>query len=203
MPIRRYWQATGAVACAVVLGLLTVQGSLALWSHTAPSGAGTVRAAEMTVQVKDLSGGGSSSLRATQTQPLPITGSPQELKRGGTIYYRVGLTNATDAGGAFDVRIAAEGPASITPASASSALGGHLQLGIASAGAGASCPTSGYAALPTGSGTAGELPQMTLPRGGAGVLCLRAQLASSAPMGVSGVQAGIRVALTAAQVPRG
>jgi hypothetical protein len=201
MSLRTCWKATGAVACAVVLGLLTVQGSLALWSHTTPAGAGTVRAAEMTVQVKDLTGGGSSTLQAAQAQPLQIAGSPQELKRGGTVYHRVGLSNATDAGGAFDVRVAAEGPATISPASAASALSGQLQLGLATAAAGEACPTSGYAALPVGAGSAGELPRMTLAKGGAGVLCLRTQLASSAPMSVSGTQAGIRIALTAAQVP--
>ncbi|MBO0908173.1 hypothetical protein [Arthrobacter sunyaminii] len=49
----RALKATGLILAAVVLGLMTVQGSYALWNAAVPSNAGTIQAADFKVTVKD------------------------------------------------------------------------------------------------------------------------------------------------------
>ncbi|MCP3426676.1 hypothetical protein NBM05_11850 [Rothia sp. AR01] len=199
MSTRTCWRAVSAVALAVVLGLLTVQASLALWFQVVGAGAGAVQAADFTVRVADPVSGGSGALGETRARPLPVQAAGGELDRGGTAFYRVDLSNLTDAGGSFDLRIRPDGPAAITPASAASALGDSLRLGLAAAGP-VPCEAAAYAPLPVGTAAVGDLPSLTVGKGGTGGLCLRATLSPDAPADLSGLQAGVTLDLTALQV---
>ncbi len=53
MTSTRALKAAGLVLIAVVLGLLTVQGSYALWNKTVNAGAGTIQSADFRISLTD------------------------------------------------------------------------------------------------------------------------------------------------------
>lgn len=169
------------VITAVVLGLGTVQGSLAVWNTTTASAAGTVQAADFAVTLK--SGSGAIQRLNANGQPatvaLPaLTG----LKPGETRIIPVAVTNATAAGnGNFRIRTTSSTP------TVTGAASGYLTA-TAGFGESDSCP----AAAPPASAQ--------LAQGGTATLCVAISLSSAAPATAGGQSNSVSVKLTATQL---
>ncbi len=107
MRIPRTLRAGVLIAAAVILGLLTVQGTYALWSASANAAPGTVSSASFDViltaspseQVSNMTlAGGPATISLTQTASL----SP-----GTSVYASLAVSNNTNAGGQFNTAITA------------------------------------------------------------------------------------------------
>ncbi|MCW2131449.1 hypothetical protein [Arthrobacter sp. VKM Ac-2550] len=107
-------KASALLAAAVVLGLLAVQGTYALWNKMVPVGAGTIPTADFRVSLTDLSTGVpidmTDSTGTSALVSLKPTGSPSP---GKPAYAGVRISNVTNAGSDFAVR-ASTGEVSIT-----------------------------------------------------------------------------------------
>lgn len=169
------------LAVAVVLGLGTVQGSLAAWNATTASAAGTVQAADFAVTLT--SAGGAAQRLTTNGQSstvaLPaLTG----LKPGQTQAVPVTVTNATDAGrGDFTIELTT----AVLPPNGAASKFLKVTAGLQSSG---SCPASGLPAA------------ARLKQGGSATLCVAVTLDAQAPATAGGQANTISVKLTAAQV---
>lgn len=182
---------TGLVlAVAVVLGLMAAPAAQALWSVFVPSNAGTIQAADFSVQLTG------SPLNATQemvledgtpaTIALTGTGGVGKLSPGASVTAAVQVANTTNAGSDFTIRITLPVQAEIAQD-----LANHLTLTYANASSLAECSTVTYAPR-------GQLA-MDIPKGKWSVLCFRIELSSSAPSTVSGQSGSISVPLQANQ----
>lgn len=169
------------VITAVVLGLGTVQGSLAVWNTTTASAAGTVQAADFAVTLK--SGSGAVQRLSANGQPATVTlPALTGLKPGETRIIPVAVTNATAAGnGNFRIRT------TISTPTVTGAASGYLTA-TAGFGESDSCPT----AAPPASAQ--------LAQGGTATLCVAISLSSAAPATAGGQSNSVSVKLTAAQL---
>ena len=193
MGILREVRTAALVAAAVLLGLLTVQGSYALWSAVVSAAPGTVTSASFDViligapssqtTAMTQAGGQPASLALT-TQSVPLGG----LTPGTAVYSSVTATNNSDAGGQFNISVASGTPAVTNIAGG--ALGTYLTVSAKSAASAAACGTTGYTGL----------TPVIVPKGASTTLCFEVRLASSAPATVKGQAVSISVPLTATQL---
>jgi hypothetical protein len=199
MSIPRNLRAAALIAAAVLLGLLTVQGSYALWSATASAAPGAVSAASFNVSLAGnpsgqvtnmtLAGGESASLALT-TQSAPLAALTPDT----AVHSSVSATNNSDAGGQFSISITAGAPAVSNVGGG--ALAQYLTLSAKNVATTAECnTTTGYVPL-----TAPGLTSASVAKGSATVLCFEVKLSSTAPSTVKGQAVSISIPLTASQL---
>ena len=169
-------KATATISAAIALALLTVQGTLALWTATATSKSQTVKSADFKVTVAV---GGT-------VQRVPASGTVtvanlSDLKPGAKHVTPIKVTNATDAGGTFTIRATAEDLV------ATGKLAQYLDTGITRAT----------------DGSCNEAQQdnvLDLAKGASGTFCLNTTLKVNAPATVSGAEASVAFTLASQQL---
>ncbi|APX01284.1 hypothetical protein [Arthrobacter sp. QXT-31] len=192
MSIPRHLRAAALVAAAVLLGLLTVQGSYALWSAAAAAAPGTVTSASFDVnlagapsnQLTSMTVAGTPANLAVTTQSIPLAA----LMPGTAVYASITATNNSDAGGQFNISVTSGAPV-LTNAGGGS-LATYLTVSAKSATSAATCGTTGYTGL----------TPVTVPKGASTTLCFEVRLASNAPAAVKGQAVSISIPLTATQL---
>lgn len=196
MRIPKSIRTAALLLAAVLLGLMTVQGSYALWSATKTAQPGTVQSAAFTV---NLTGSPSQA-----TVPMTIDGQAttlaltsgsaplQDLVRGGSVYSGLEIANASDAGGTFDIAVTA---AAATLGNVDGGtLAGYLSVEVAGAASREGCSAAtGYQPL------AGSFTTANIPKGASAVLCFKVTLNPAAPSSVDGNSVRITIPLHARQ----
>lgn len=197
MKSTRALKATGLVLVAVVLGLLTVQGSYALWNKFAGANAGTIQSADFRISLTDTQtstftdmtlANGTAATLALSTTP---TGA---VIPGQSTYAGVQIGNVTNAGGAFTVRATTAVP--VIDNNATSPLAPYLQVKVVAATALSQC---GQASL-YGSTPANGSATVDIAKTASGVFCFQVTLAAAMPANLSGQTAAIAVPITVNQL---
>ena len=195
MGIPRHLRAAALVAAAVLMGLLTVQGSYALWAAAASATPGAVTAASFDVSLAGTPTGQVINMTTAGGQAGIISLSPSTALTPGTaVYSSVSATNNSDAGGQFNISVTAGAP--VVSNVAGGALAGYVTVSAKSATSAAACGTTGYAGL----------APVTVPKGASTTLCYEVKLAANAPTTVKGQAVSISIPLIATQlcgVPNG
>ncbi|MCC9146149.1 MULTISPECIES: hypothetical protein [unclassified Arthrobacter] len=172
-------KAAGLILAAVVLGLMTVQGSYALWNVMVPQNAGTVQAADFTVLVNE------ANMASTPALALNAGG----LNRGTAAYTAVRVTNT--------VNVTAQSPLVLQPSvslpPAASMLNGNLTVATTVLPGSTSCPEN--LAYKAG---APVLP--VLATGTTQTICFKVSLNSNTPANQLGQPVNIPVNLSVAQL---
>ena len=177
-------KASALLAAAVVLGLLTVQGTYALWSRVVPVDAGTIQAADFSVKLTDVGTGTAVEMVDASGESVLL-----QLKPSGPVsstvpaYAGVQVSNVTNAGSDFAVR---------------------ARIGQASAGD----LVIKTRALPAGTGNCGAVDftgtggtaEATLAKNASAVFCFQLMLAPTAPEALSGTQTKITVPIIVDQL---
>ena len=177
--MKRMLKLAGLVLAATMLGLLTVQGSLALWNTTERSAAQGLTTAEFAVSVK--SGEGTTQYLTEGDSVVKLAGQ-NNLLPGETRTTAIRLGNATEAGsGTFRTRVTVGTPV------ASGALKNHLTLSIAKA-------SGGDCSRTTQDSTADLAQEQSA------LFCLRTTLSATAPASLSGSKGTVSVPLSSAQL---
>lgn len=189
-------KAAGLVLAAVVLGLLTVQGSYALWNTMVPSSAGTVQAADFRVTMTGTQTGNSTDMTSAAGTAASITLSTSSpsgaLTPGKSVYAGVQLGNASNAGGVFTIRASVA-----APISQNSALSPYVSVKSATAATLAQCSEPArYTSINTG-----KLPILDIAKAATGVFCFQVTLAATTPANLSGQTAQITVPVLVNQLP--
>jgi predicted ribosomally synthesized peptide with SipW-like signal peptide len=195
MRIKRPLQATALIAAAVLLGLLTVQGTYALWSSSAVAAPGAVSAASFDMTLTAVPSNQVTNMTLASGQSANLQLNPTAaLLPGGSAYAGVVVTNNTNAGGTFTTEVTV-GQAVLANASGGS-LAQYLVLSAKPAVGASDCNvTSGYTPL----GSAG-LVSPAVAKGGSTVFCFQVTLSSTAPTTVKGQAVNITLPLTARQL---
>ncbi|OAE02715.1 hypothetical protein [Arthrobacter sp. OY3WO11] len=195
MRIKRTLQAAGLIAAAVMMGLLTVQGTYALWSATAVAAPGSVSSASFTVNLTATPSGQVTTMTLLDGRPANLALTPDAaLLPGMSVYAGVVVTNSTDAGGTFNTVATAGQPAMANLSGG--ALSQYLSVSGKAAASAADCSAaSGYAPL----GASG-LATPAVPKSGSTVICFQVTLSSSAPSTVKGQAVAITLPLTVRQL---
>jgi hypothetical protein len=168
-------KATATIGAAIVLALLTVQGTLALWTVTAASTGQSVQSADFKV----------TAAVGENVQRLPAGGTitvagPAALTPGTSQSTPIVVTNAADAGGAFTVSATAMDPTS------SGVLSPYLTTSIG-LGQGGSCTDIR------------QDTRVVLAKGASGTFCLTSTLAANTPATFGGTGASIAFTLATQQ----
>jgi hypothetical protein len=196
MGIPRSLRAAALIAVAVLLGLLAVQGSYALWNATVSSAPGAVSAASFTVNLTGTPSGQATpmTLAGGQSASLALNAQTAALTPGTATYAGVLVGNASDAGGAFSISVTAEGPTIAN--SGGGSLATYLTVSAKTAAATADCSTAtNYSPL-----TTAGLTSAAVPKGGSTVMCFEVKLSAAAPAAVKGQAVNITIPLTARQL---
>jgi len=194
MRIPRTLRAGVLIAAAVMLGLLTVQGTYALWSASASAAPGAVSSASFDVsltaspseQVSNMTlAGGPATISLTQTASL----SP-----GTSVYASLAVSNNTNAGGQFNTAITA---GELTKAyTGSGTIANYLTFTGKNVATPAECSNAaGYAPL-----TAAGMTAVAVPKWTSTVFCFQVSLSSTAPVSVKGQAVNISLPITARQL---
>ncbi|MEO6531249.1 MAG: hypothetical protein ABI563_08900 [Specibacter sp.] len=198
MKSTRTLKAAGLVLIAVVLGLLTVQGSYALWNKAATSDAGTIQAADFRIGLTD-----AISARATNmtledgtAATLSLSTTPAGVVLPGqSTYAGVQVGNVTNASGDFTVQ-ASTGAPIISNNNAALPLAPHLSIKMASATTLQGCNSPALFAAATPSTPA----SLEIAKDGTGVFCFQITLAATMPASLSGQSAAVSIPITVNQV---
>jgi predicted ribosomally synthesized peptide with SipW-like signal peptide len=195
MRINRRLQAAVLAAAAVVLGLLAVQGTYALWSASAVASPGTVSSASFDTALTAVNTGQTTAMTLPDGTAATLTLSPAgTLGPGTAVYGGLVVTNTTTAGGQFNTAITASQP-SIANVNGGT-LAGYVTVNAKTATSSAECSTAtGFAPVGTGG-----LASPTVAKGGTTVFCFQVSLSSSAPSTVKGQAVNISLQLTARQL---
>ncbi|MBT2515262.1 hypothetical protein J7E82_17445 [Arthrobacter sp. ISL-30] len=199
MYFHRSVKAAGLILAAVLLGLLAVQGTYALWSSSASAAPGTVNGADFIVNLLGSPSGQSTSMTmadgSAASLALTTSGSPaSELTPSAPIYASVTASNDTDAGGTFNITLAAGEP--IIRNEVGSNLAQFMKVSAVTANSSASCSSANnYQEL----GAAG-VTTASIAKGASKVICFKVHLISSTPSTMAGQSANVFVPLTATQV---
>ncbi|XAS71213.1 SipW-dependent-type signal peptide-containing protein [Micrococcaceae bacterium Sec5.1] len=204
MRIPRSIKTAGLLVAAVLLGLMAVQGTYALWSATAVAQPGTVKASSFTVNLTGSPSGSSVPMTVNdQATTLALTTAQAplaDLVRGSSVYTSIGIGNASDAGGVFDITVTATAP-TVSNVSGGT-MAGYLTVTAASAASSTACSSaSGYQPL-TGAG----FTTPAIAKGATATLCFKVTLDAAAPSSVEGNSVSITLPLHARQkcgVPNG
>ncbi|RAM35809.1 hypothetical protein [Arthrobacter globiformis] len=196
MRIKRSLQAAALIAAAVVLGLLTVQGTYALWNATASTAPGTVSSASFDVKMTATPNSQiTTNMTLANDKPANLTITPTStLLPGGSAYGGVVVTNNTNAGGSFDTAITATKGIVTSTGDGSLALNVSVNAKLGTSAADCSIAT-GYTVL----GASGLVSPPVI-KGGSTVLCFQITLSSNAPPSVKGQAVNIPLTLTASQL---
>lgn len=190
-------KAAGLILVAILLGMLAVQGSYALWNKAASSNAGTVKAADFRVSLTD-----TDTNRVTDMTLANGTAATLALSSlatgvvipGQSTYAGVRIANLTDAGGVFTVRASTGAP--IVQGAAGSSLAPYLSIRAVSAGTLSQCNQS---ATYVGSSTSGPATA-DIAKNGTGVFCFQIALAATMPASLTGQSAKISVPILVNQL---
>ena len=194
MGIPRHLRAAALVAAAVLLGLLTVQGSYALWAAAASATPGTVTAASFDVSLTGTPTGQVTNMTAAGGQSAIISLNPSTaLTPGSAVYSSVSASNNSDAGGQFNISVTAGAP--VVSNVAGGAMATYVTVSARTAATDGACGTTNYLAVP-----AGGLTSAAVPKGTSTTLCFEVRLASNAPAAVKGQAVSISIPLTATQL---
>ena len=195
MRIKRSLQAAALIAAAVLLGLLTVQGTYALWSAGASDAPGTVASASFDVALSAVPSGQVTNMTLASGQPANLAITPAAtLPPGASVYGGVAVTNNTNAGGTFNTTVTAGQPVVANVSGGS--LAQYVTVSARTATTATECNSTGtYAPV----GPAGIVSQ-PVAKGGSTVFCFQARLSSSAPQSVRGQAVTITLSLTARQL---
>lgn len=195
MRIRRTLQAAALIAAAVLLGLLTVQGTYALWNASALTAPGTVSAASFDVAMTStLAGQATSNMTLPSGQSANLNlGPTAALQPGDSVQAGVVVTNNSDATGTFNTSTTAGQP--VLANASGGGLAQYLAVTAKTAATAAQCDvTTGYAAI-----SAAGLTSPPVAKGGATVFCFRVSLSPAAPSSVKGQAVNITLPMTARQ----
>lgn len=177
--MKRMLKMAGLVLAATMLGLLTVQGTLALWNTTASSITQSLTTAEFAVSVK--SGEGTTQYLTDGDSVVTLAGQ-NNLLPGESRTTAMRLGNASNAGsGTFRARITVGTPV------ATGELKNHLTLSIAKA-SGSDCSKTVQDST------------VDLAQDQSALFCLQTTLSATAPASLSGSKSTISVPLNAAQL---
>ena len=175
----RALKAAGLVLAAVVLGLMTVQGSYALWNASAPQNAGTIQAADFNVEINEVNMG--------QTPQLLL--DLGAISRGTSLYSSVRVTNK--------VNVTPGSPLVLQPAVSApvptNTLNGNLTVTTAVVQGAVTCSAN----LPYQAG-APKLP--VLATGTTQTICFKVSLGANTPAASLGQPVSIPVNLSVAQL---
>lgn len=190
-------KASGLVLMAVVLALLTVQGSYALWNTAASSDAGTVQGADFRISLTDTLSGHVTDMTlddGTVASLALSSTSAGTVIPGHSSYSGVQVENLTDAGGAFTVRASTGTP--IIGGSTGSSLAQYLSLTTVSATSLAECSQGALydGVVSTGSAT------IEIAKNGTGVLCFQITLSATMPGSLTGQSAQVAIPITVNQL---
>ncbi|WP_146363535.1 hypothetical protein [Arthrobacter yangruifuii] len=186
--MRSTLKAAGLILAAVVLGLMTVQGSYALWNTMAPSNAGTLQAADFNILVN-----------GSPMTPGPVAIQiPGTIGKGVNVYAPITVQNT--------VNVTQNSPLVLAATASVYApvdnFGGNLTVKTAVLQAGHTCesmPPAFYAAVPYPAAT----HSVTLPWQGAQTICVQATLNRNTPAALMGKDVKINAKLSVAQVAPG
>ncbi|WP_285241677.1 hypothetical protein [Pseudarthrobacter sp. MEB009] len=198
MRIRRTLQAAALIAAAVLLGLLTVQGTYALWNASALTAPGTVSAASFDVAMTStLAGQATSNMTLPSGQSANLNlGPTAALQPGDSVQAGVVVTNNSNASGAFSTAFTVGQPSvtdTPTVADPKAGLAHYLTVTAKTAATAAQCnDTTGYGAV-TG------LRSPAVAKGGATVFCFRVSLSQEPDSSVKGKAVNITLPMTARQ----
>ena len=194
MKSARTLKAAGLVLIAVVLGMLTVQGSYALWNKSVSSNAGTVQAADFRISLTDtdankvidmtLPSGAAAALSLTTT-------AAGAVMPGQSIYAGVSVGNVTDAGGDFTVRAS-----TAAPIVSNSAFEGHLTISSAAATSLSQCSDASLYA----DAKSYETAIVDIAKDATGVFCFQLTLSASMPASLSGQTTTVAIPITVNQL---
>jgi predicted ribosomally synthesized peptide with SipW-like signal peptide len=192
----RLMKAAGLVLAAVLLGLLAVQGSYALWNQAASANAGTVQAADFRVSLTDTQTSNTTNMTLSDgtAAAIALTTSPAgAVVPGLATYAGVQLGNVTNAGGPFTIRAAIGSTPTVSDAG--SGLASYLTVKAVAATSLDQCSS---AALYT-SALVTDLPNMTIAKGGTGVFCFQVALSAAIPAALAGSAAGVTIPIVVTQ----
>ncbi|ALE91536.1 hypothetical protein AOC05_02905 [Arthrobacter alpinus] len=197
MKSTRALKATGLVLIAVVLGLLTVQGSYALWNKSTTANAGTVQAADFRISLTDAISGEVTE-NMTRDDGTPVLLSLKTMATGVLIpgqktYAGVQLGNRTNAGGDFTVRATTATPVIVSPGSE---LASQLSIKVVNATSLSQCTQP---AIYTAAPVAGAATQ-DIAKAATGVFCFEVSLAATMPANLSGKTAKVDVPIVVNQL---
>ena len=195
MRIPRMLRAGALIAAAVVLGLLAVQGTYALWNAGTSVAPGTVSSASFDVSLSASPSGQATNMSLPGGTSATINlGSATTLAPGTPVYASLVTSNNSNAGGTFSTSITA-GQATVTNVGFGS-LAQYVTVSAKFASAVADCTTaSGYTAL-----TSAELTSGAVPKATSTVLCFQVSLSTSASFLMKGQAVNISLPLTARQL---
>jgi hypothetical protein len=195
MRIPRPLRAAALIAAAVVLGLMAVQSTYALWKAATSAAPGTVSAASFDVRLNATPSGETTTMTLLAGTPASINvGTATGLAPGTPVYASVLVSNNSNAGGTFDTSITAE-PASVSNVGIGS-LKQHVTVSAKFAASVADCNTaSGYAPL-----TSAGLTSAAVHKAASTVLCFQVSLNPATPALLKGQAVDISVRITASQL---
>lgn len=199
MGIPRSLRAAALIAAAVLMGILTVQGTYALWAANASAAPGSVSSASFNVSLTGMPSGQSTNMTLANGQAASLAVTTQsaplaELTPGTAVHSSVSATNNSDAGGQFSISVKAGAP-TVTNVGAGS-LAQYLSVSAKKVATPAECSTTtGYAQL-----TSAGLITAAVPKGGTAVVCFEVRLAANASSTVKGQAVSISIPLTASQL---
>ncbi len=197
MKSTRALKATGLVLIAVVLGLLTVQGSYALWNKAASAAAGTIQAADFRISLTDTitSAVTDMTLADGTAATLSLSTTPAGVViPGQSTYAGVELGNKTNAGGAFTIRASTAAP--LIDNNAGSTLAPYLKFKVVAARSLSQCSQAALFEAAASPGTAA----IDIPKADTGVFCFQITLAASMPSSLSGQSATIAIPIIVNQL---
>lgn len=188
-------RAGALIAAAVILGLLAVQGTYALWNAGTSVAPGTVSSASFDVSLTASPSGQATNMSLPGGTSATINlGSATTLAPGTPVYATIVAGNNSNAGGTFSTSITV-GHATVTNVGLGS-LAEYVTVSAKFASAVADCnAATGYTAL-----TAAGLTSAAVPKATSTVLCFQVSLSSSTPIGLKGNAVNISLPLTARQL---
>ncbi len=190
-------KATGLVLIAVVLGMLTVQGSYALWNQATSASAGTIQAADFRVSLTDTVASGTTDMTLADgtAATLSLSTTPAGVViPGQSTYAGVELGNETNAGGVFTIRASTSTP--VVDNNAGSLLAPYLTLKVVAAKSLSQCNQAAMFETATSSGTAA----IDITKAGTGVFCFQVSLAATMPTSLIGQSATVAIPITVNQL---
>ncbi|MET4059056.1 hypothetical protein ABIB35_000585 [Arthrobacter sp. UYP6] len=177
----RTLKAAGLILAAVMLGLMTVQGSLALWNKAVPSNAGTIQSSNFSVLVNN-----------AEMSGTPVVLNIGELTRGSAAYTSLTVRNNVNASSPLRIQPSLAG---LVP---TNNFGGNLTVKTVLAAVGAQCSTISAATYDAAPRIPGIPP---LASGVTQNVCFKVELKAGTPANLLGTAIDIPITLNVAQIP--
>lgn len=196
MRIPRTLRASLLIAAAVVLGLLAVQGTYALWKAGTTATPGTVSSASFDVSLKENPSGTPVNMTLPSGGQATIGLAPTgTLSPGSPVYAGIVAANNSNAGGTFSTHLTAGQPTVSNVGTGT--LAQYVIVSAVFAPTGTSCSAAtGYTSLmSTGLTTA-----TAVPKAASTLLCFQVSLQANAPAAVKGQAVNISLPITARQL---